>query len=165
MTNPLAGRPCEVLRPGRVISTGRNGVATQPTQSRTAERPDPAAGGEDGILTAEELAALDLRGVDLVALSACDTGRGKVAAGEGVFGLRRAIEIAGARSTLMSLWPVPDRPSSSFMTRFYRSRLAGTPAQDAARDAAREALRELRQREQPEHPYLWAGFVTAGDWN
>ena len=51
------------------------------------------------------------------------------------------------------------------MTRFYRDRLAGTPAPDAARAAARAALRELRQREQPAHPYLWAGFVTARDWN
>ncbi|HKQ98863.1 MAG TPA: CHAT domain-containing protein, partial [Candidatus Polarisedimenticolia bacterium] len=127
-------------------------------------REGAAAGGEDGILTAEEMAALDLRGVDLVALSACDTGRGEVATGEGIFGLRRAIEIAGARSVLMSLWTVPDQPSSRFMTRFYRDRLAGTSAPEAARAAALAALTDLRDREVPEHPYLWAGFVTAGDW-
>jgi len=125
----------------------------------------PSPGSEDGILTAEEVAALDLRGVDLVTLSACDTGRGAVEAGEGVFGLRRAIEIAGARAVLMSLWPVQDRQASRFMTRFYRDRLAGTSVLDASRSATRAALDELRRQERPAHPYLWAGFVTAGDWH
>jgi CHAT domain-containing protein/tetratricopeptide (TPR) repeat protein len=131
-----------------------------------ANRHDPVpAGAEDGVLTAEELAAIDLGGVDLVALSACDTGRGTVMTGEGVFGLRRALEIAGARSVLMSLWPVPDRASGRYMERFYRDRFAGTAAPEAARAAARAALDDLRRRDLPEHPYLWAGFITAGDWN
>ena len=119
---------------------------------------------EDGILTAEELAALDLRGLEIAALSACDTGLGTVEAGEGVFGLRRALEIAGARTVLMSLWPVPDKGAREWMASFYGSRLGGESVLDATRKASLAALEELRKQGLPDHPYLWAGFVAAGDW-
>ena len=119
---------------------------------------------DDGILTAEELAALDLRGVEIVALSACDTGLGEVEAGEGVFGLRRALEIAGARTVLMSLWPVPDREARLWMGGFYTARLAGESILDASRHASLEALASARKQGSFAHPYLWAGFVAAGDW-
>jgi len=120
---------------------------------------------EDGILTAEEITALDLRGLEVAALSACDTGLGTVAAGEGVFGLRRALEIAGARTVLMSLWSVPDEAGREWMTRFYEFNLAGDSVQQASHKASLELLELLRQEEEPPHPYLWAGFVTAGDWH
>jgi CHAT domain-containing protein/tetratricopeptide (TPR) repeat protein len=119
---------------------------------------------EDGILTAEEIAALDLRGVEIASLSACDTGLGTVEVGEGVFGLRRALEIAGVRTVLMSLWPVPDAESREWMTRFYESRLAGQAVTDAGRGASLAMLKRLREEDRPTHPYLWAGFVAAGDW-
>lgn len=120
---------------------------------------------EDGILTAEEITALDLRGLEVAALSACDTGLGTVAAGEGVFGLRRALEIAGARTVLMSLWSVPDEAGREWMTRFYEFNLAGDSVQQASHKASLELLELLRQEKEPPHPYLWAGFVTAGDWH
>jgi CHAT domain-containing protein len=120
--------------------------------------------GEDGILTAEELAALDLRGVEIVALSACDTGRGSVEAGEGVFGLRRALEIAGARTVLTSLWPVPDNEARDWMEAFYRSKLGGASVLESSRNASLRVLDALRQSGAPTHPYLWAGFVAAGGW-
>jgi tetratricopeptide (TPR) repeat protein len=120
--------------------------------------------GEDGILTAEEIAALDLRGVEIASLSACDTGLGTVEVGEGVFGLRRALEIAGVRTVLMSLWPVPDAESREWMTRFYESRLDGASITDAGRGASLAMLKRLREEGRPTHPYLWAGFVAAGDW-
>jgi CHAT domain-containing protein/tetratricopeptide (TPR) repeat protein len=123
------------------------------------------APGDDGILTAEELAALDLSATELVVLSACDTGRGAVAIGEGVFGLRRALEIAGARSVVMSLDPVPDRQAARFMDRFYHARLEGRPIPDAVRAASLQALQDLRRSARPTHPYYWAGFVAAGDWH
>jgi CHAT domain-containing protein len=72
-----------------------------------------------GILTAEEVADLDLRGVELAVLSACDTGLGKQAAGEGVLGLQRAFQAAGARSLLISLWGVNDAATSVLMEEFY----------------------------------------------
>ena len=120
---------------------------------------------EDGILTAEEITALDLRGLEVAALSACDTGLGTVAAGEGVFGLRRALEIAGARTVLMSLWSVPDESGREWMTRFYEFNLAGDSVQQASHKASLELLELLRQEDGSTHPYLWAGFVTAGDWH
>lgn len=123
----------------------------------------PAGGAEDGILTAEELAALDLRGVELAVLSACNTGRGEVTVGEGVFGLRRALEIAGVRSIVMSLWPVPDRQASRWMARFYQEQLNGTGVQKSTRRASLASLRALRETERPVHPYFWAGFVATGE--
>jgi CHAT domain-containing protein len=117
----------------------------------------------DGILTAEEIVGMDLRGVDLTVLSACDTGRGEVAAGEGVFGLRRALEIAGVRTIVMSLWPVPDRQARRWMVDFYRGHLIeGAAAFDAARRASLSILEDLRTRGVPTHPYMWTGFVVAG---
>jgi CHAT domain-containing protein len=123
---------------------------------------DPS--GDDGVLTAEEIAGLDLSGVRLAVLSACDTGQGKIAIAEGVFGLRRALEIAGVRAVLMSLWRVPDREARRWMKSFYTELFAGAAPEAASRAASLEALRRLRDRGQPTHPYLWAGFVAAGDW-
>jgi tetratricopeptide (TPR) repeat protein/CHAT domain-containing protein len=134
--------------------------------NRIADTADGDSGltGEDGILTAEEIAALDLRGVEIASLSACDTGLGTVEIGEGVFGLRRALEIAGVRTVLMSLWPVPDREAREWMTRFYKAELEGKSVLDASRGASLSVLEQLREEGRPTHPYLWAGFVTAGDW-
>ena len=121
-------------------------------------------GAEDGIVTAEEIAALDLRGLRIAALSACDTGLGTVATGEGVFGLRRALEIAGAQTVLMSLWSVPDEAAREWMTGFYERKLAGSSVQQATQATSMALLQRLRQEGKATHPYLWAGFVAAGDW-
>ena len=80
------------------------GLAFSGANNRQSARPDE----EDGILTAEEVAGLDLRGLEWAVLSGCDTGVGEVRTGEGVFGLRRAFQVAGARTVVMSLWPVDD---------------------------------------------------------
>ncbi len=116
-----------------------------------------------GILTAEEIVAADLRGVELAVLSACDTGRGEVEVGEGVFGLRRALEIAGVKTVVMSLWPVADRQARRWMGDFYRGHvIEGAAPRDAARHASLELLSALRDRGGSTHPYLWTGFVVAG---
>jgi CHAT domain-containing protein/Tfp pilus assembly protein PilF len=130
----------------------------------------PAAGGEDGWLTAGEIAGLDLGGAELVTLSACETALGTVQAGEGVLGLRRALLQAGARSVVLSLWPVADRETGELMAAFYRRVLAcakggGCAKWQALRDAQRE-LRDRLERTSPHrgHPFFWAPFVYVGEW-
>ena len=124
-----------------------------------------AVGEEDGILMAEEIAGLDLRGVEWAVLSGCDTGIGHIQAGEGVFGLRRAFQIAGVRTVIMSLWPVEDESTRQWMRALYRRRfVAGRTTADAVRDASLELLRARRATNASTHPFYWAGFVAAGDW-
>lgn len=116
---------------------------------------------EDGILTAEEVAALDLSSAELVVLSACDTGVGRVAAGEGVLGLRRAFQVAGAHAIITTLWPVDDEAARTWMGSFYSARLArnlGTT--ESVGEASREVLRSRRARGESTHPFYWAAFVA-----
>ena len=98
-------------------------------------------GVEDGVLTAKEIAALDLRSLDLVALSACQTGLGEIT-GDGVFGLQRGFKKAGANTLLMSLWKVDDTATQLLMTQFYKNLLAGMGKYEALA-AAQKYLREL----------------------
>ena len=120
---------------------------------------------DDGILTAEEIATLDLRGTEWAVLSACDTGTGEIRAGEGVFGLRRAFQLAGARTVIMSLWPVEDETTRQWMTAMYRLRFTeGQSTVQSVNDASLELLRQRRVRGESTHPFYWAGFIAAGDW-
>jgi CHAT domain-containing protein len=121
---------------------------------------------EDGILTAEEIAGLDLSGAQWAVLSACDTGRGDWQAGEGVLGLRRAFQVAGARTVILSLWPVLDTVTSKWMTELYRRKWAshGTTTAAAVRAANRTLLAERRASGASTHPLYWSGFIATGDW-
>lgn len=112
---------------------------------------------EDGILNAEDVSGLDLVATEMAVLSACETGLGEVHVGEGVFGLRRAFELAGARTIVMSLWKVPDQQTLKLMGGFYRSILAGLPRAEALREA-QLAVKALH----PE-PVYWAAFICQGD--
>jgi len=120
---------------------------------------------EDGILTSEEIAAMDLSGVEWAVLSACDTGSGATRTREGVLGLRRAFQVAGSRTVIMSLWPVEDRAAKSWMGRLYEGRLErGLDTAAAVQQATLGSLRDRRAKEHSTHPIFWAGFVAAGDW-
>ena len=121
----------------------------------------PSEGQGDGILNALEIAQTDLRGLDLVVLSACQTALGDVAQGEGVFGLQRGFKKAGAKSILMSLWKVNDLTTQLLMTEFYKHYLSGQSkieslkkAQDYVRNYVDEDGNKLF-----EDPYYWAGFI------
>jgi CHAT domain-containing protein len=138
-----------------------SGLAFAGANRRTA----PTASGEDGILIAEEVAALNLQGVEWAVLSACDTGLGEIKAGEGVFGLRRAFQIAGARTVIMSLWSVDDQATRLWMRALYEGRLQKhLSTADAMHQASLSVLRARRARGQSTNPFYWAGFVAAGDW-
>jgi len=117
----------------------------------------PPADAEDGILTAEDVTGLDLLATELVVLSACETGLGEVRRGEGVFGLRRAFALAGARTLVMSLWKVPDRQTQELMEDMYGRLRSGTPRAEALREA------QLAMSEQYPHPFFWGAFICQGE--
>ncbi len=129
-----------------------------------ANRRAAATGGDDGILTAEEISTMDLSGVHEVVLSACDTGLGDIAAGEGVLGLQRAFRLAGAHALVMSLWPVNDRATHDWMSAYYGARLEqGLGVAASVRAAQLRRLAALRAAKRPTPPAAWAGFVPLGD--
>ena len=117
--------------------------------------------GDDGILTALEVTGMDLHGTDLVVLSACETAVGTVQTGEGVFGLRRAFALAGAKNLLMSLWPVDDALTAEQMKAFYRN-LQTLPPGDALRQAQLASMQTLKERFGVANPGLWAPFILQG---
>ncbi|MGH9870396.1 MAG: tetratricopeptide repeat protein [Candidatus Polarisedimenticolia bacterium] len=122
-------------------------------------------GGEESILTAEEIATLDLAGVEWVVLSACSTGTGTIQAGEGVLGLQRAFQVAGAASLIMSLWPVGDEPTRTWMRALYEARLMRRRSTTAAvREAGLRVLKDRRAAGLSTHPFYWGAFVASGDW-
>ena len=148
---PLGSGESPLLRCGLALA-GAN---------RRGEHPGP----DDGILTAEEVAALDLSGVRWAVLSACGTGLGDVQDGEGVLGLCRAFQQAGARTVIASLWAVDDRATREWMSALYRARFAeGKDTAAAVAAAGLEVLRRRRERGESAHPFFWAGFVAVGDW-
>ena len=127
------------------------------------------AGGNHGapqsILTAQQIASLDLGGVDWAVLSACNTGNGELRDGEGVLGLQRAFRVAGARSVIMTLWPVDDDVARQFMHELYAERLGlHSTTADAVWNSSRKLLAERRAEGKSTHPWYWAGFVGSGGW-
>lgn len=137
-------------RHGGGSSMTRSGVALADAETAWCGAELPAEA--DGILTAQEVAALNLRGTQLVALSACETALGSYSY-EGVFGLTRGFKQAGAKSLLVSLWSVNDRSTALFMTTFYRHWLAGGDKHAAYR----QAIATVRQK-YPQ-PFYWAPFL------
>jgi CHAT domain-containing protein/Tfp pilus assembly protein PilF len=117
---------------------------------------------DDGVLTAYEATSLNLQGTELVVLSACNTGQGDVKNGEGVFGLRRALEEAGAQAVMMSLWSVPDAETQELMTLFYSKWLGGMEKHEALRQAQLEMREKVKQRYGRDLPYYWGAFVLVG---
>jgi CHAT domain-containing protein len=116
--------------------------------------------GPAGIVTAREIAGFDWTGTQLVVLSACQTGVGAVASGDGVYGLRRALVLAGAASQVVSLWSVADASTPALMRDYYAALQQGT----GRAEALRWAKRRLLQQPGYAHPFYWAAFIPAGDW-
>ncbi len=117
----------------------------------------------DGILTAYQASTLNLHGTELVVLSACETGRGDVQNGEGVFGLRRAFQEAGAQSVLMSLWEVPAAETQELLNGFYYHWLVeGMDKHQALLAAQDDERKVVHQRYGSDLPYYWGAFVLVG---
>ena len=131
-----------LLRSGLALSGANNHVASD----------------NDGVITASELLSLDLHGTQLVVLSACETGVGELEAGEGVYGLRRSLVVAGTATQVMSLWKVDDDATEGLMVAFYERLLRGKLGRAASMREAQLAVR----RDRP-HPYYWAGFIVSGN--
>jgi CHAT domain-containing protein len=117
---------------------------------------------DDGVLTAYEATQINLQGTELVVLSACETGLGESQDGEGVFGLRRALQEAGAESVLMSMWSVPDRETQELMALFYQKWLGGKDKHEALREAQSELRGTVKARYGEDLPYYWGAFVLVG---
>jgi CHAT domain-containing protein/Tfp pilus assembly protein PilF len=120
-----------------------------------------SGGTEDGILTALEVSNLNLSGTKLVTLSACDTGLGTISNGEGIYGLRRALTIAGAESQVISLWKVADDATKDLMINYYSRLKKGGEGRSIA---LHNAQRHMLNSEKYSHPYYWAAFIPSGDW-
>jgi CHAT domain-containing protein/tetratricopeptide (TPR) repeat protein len=147
--DPFAARPPDpLLRSGLLLA----GASAPASGASSPSHPPP----ESAVVTALELAGLNLWGTQLVVLSACDTGRGDVKLGQGVYGLRRAFVVAGAETVVMSLWKVKDDTTQQLMEAYYRNLLAG----QGRATALREAMRWLRATRP--HPHYWAPFIALG---
>ena len=120
---------------------------------------------DDGLLLAAQVATLKLDRTRWVVLSACDTGLGQRLDDEGVFGLRRAFRLAGARTVVMSLWPIDDAATAGWMESLYRARLVShRDTVDAMAEANLATLAARRAKGESTHPFYWGGFVASGDW-
>lgn len=139
ITNPL-------LRSGLAFAGANN-----------SQEINPGGKSDDGLLTAAEVTSMNLLGTELVVLSACETGRGSVHATEGVMGVRRSFQLAGARTVIASLWKLPDEQTCELMTGFYRRLIHGMARGSALRAA------QLELRKKFPSPFYWGAFVCFGD--
>ncbi|HEX6647952.1 MAG TPA: CHAT domain-containing protein, partial [Pyrinomonadaceae bacterium] len=138
----------------------RNPMFSYLTLAQTAEDPN-----EDGLLEAREIINMDLH-AKLAVLSACQTARGWVGAGEGVIGMSWALFVAGVPTTVASQWKVDSASTTSLMIDFHRRltmRRANPKLREGKAEALRQASLELLRSERYRHPFYWAGFVMIGD--
>ena len=123
----------------------------------TKHQKGTASLGDDGWLTAEEVTPMDLSGVQMVVLSACETGLGTIEANEGVYGLRRAFLMAGARAVVVSLWELEDITAMEMMSKLYSRKRDNLPKM------MQEIAKDQKERHPP-HPWSWGSFIAIGDW-
>ena len=140
------------LHPVRAMSSGV--LLTVPEKE-----PEPGETDNDGALQAWEIYSQLKLKAELVVLSGCETGRGQEVKGEGLIGLTRAFQYAGARSIVASQWKVADRSTAALMVAFHHSLRQGLPKDEALR----RAMAHLRQRRATSDPYYWAPFILVGD--
>jgi CHAT domain-containing protein len=149
----------------RVLHFATHGVLNNSSPMYSHLLLSPGSADQDGLLEAWEFMRLDLN-ADLVVLSACETARGRVGAGEGMIGLTWAIFVAGSPATVVSQWKVDSAATSNLMVDFHRN-LRGSPASAKRRMTKAEALRQaalkVMRSSEYRHPFNWAAFVVVGD--
>lgn len=148
MRKRMYGYSDPLLRSGLVLAGANHASANQ---------------DDDGYLTAAEAVALRLDGTALVTLSACSTGQGQIKTGVGVLGLQRSLFVAGAQSSLLSLWKVDDSATAEFMVRFYKKLKAGSSRGDALAET-QEEFRNGEAGRQWRDFYYWGPWQLVGDW-
>lgn len=147
----------------RIIHLATHGTLdnNQPLYSHL--RLTKSGSNEDGLLEAREVLDLHLN-ADLVVLSACETARGKIGAGEGMIGLSWALLAAGSRALVVSQWKVSSASTAEWMTHFYQQLLSTSSARKATKaEALRAAMLTMHKDNRYAHPFYWAGFVLLGD--
>ena len=153
---------------GMTLDRSRIGPATvaQPLSGLAFAGADVSGGHAPiGVLSAGEMSAADLSHAEWVVLSACDSGLGPIGHNEGVFGLRRALRLAGARTVVMSLWEADDATTADLMQALYRARFAERRnVPDAMAEAMRATIAARRSARESTHPYYWAAFIGEGGW-
>ena len=166
-SSPTIGAQPKNMSPGRVSSQAqkaiiedylnRNGLVF--AGANRSDQDDKLA-----YLSAKEAAGLDLIGTELVVLSACSTASGVTQSGEGLYGLQRALKVAGARTTLLSLWKVDDSATAKFMERFYSYIKSGESRRDALKLTQLEFQNGTLGGGKWSEPYYWAAWQLVGDW-
>ena len=157
-TSELAELRLQLVQAALVLAAEQPQAAVLPGPLDTAAATRLAEGpGPQNILTALQMVGMHLQGTRMVVLSTCNSGIGDIARGQGVYGLRRALLIAGAETLVTSLWRVDDRVTAELMRQFYTQVRAGRTRGEALRHAA------LAIRHQHPHPYYWSPFILVGD--
>ena len=160
MAGGFGAGPADLARLRRENPLHRSGVLLSGANETLGGQ--DGAGGEDGIVTAEEFGGLNLFGTELVVISACDVRLGQALGGDGVLGLRRALVQAGASGMVLPLWRADDGTTRELVTGLYRRCLSGAGAADALTGAQREVLARQRQLGGEPNPFDWAGLVAGG---
>ena len=150
----------------RILHFATHGILndSSPMYSQLLLAQSEGDSNEDGMLEAWEIMKLDLN-ADLVVLSACDTARGRVGAGEGMIGLSWAFFVAGSPTSVLSQWKVDSGSTTELMVEFHRqlkAQMANPADSFSAARALREADLKLLRSERYRHPFYWAGFVVTG---
>lgn len=160
------------LKSPRILIMSTHGYFTADSKDNIAQNPlirsglllasSNSPGGNRGVLTGLDVLQTDLRGTELVVLSACDTALGKIISGNGVAGLRQAFQLAGAEAVIATLWKVEDASTARYVERFFVNLATNGDKTSATQNSQRDIIAERRTEIGASHPYYWGAFTLTG---